>query len=137
MNLAIKGIRCKIHFLISAHHQFLSFIRMSVICYPHKPPLSTKQVAKLNFLKILMTFLLQNRSKNFLPLLIQVLLILPNLWILGFAMSFPQVKKYGGGASLHILFITLLEVQTITSRVLSSKTGQEKSWLEGKLLPQF
>ena len=92
-NLAIKGIRCKVHFLITAHHQFLSFTRMSVICYPHKPPLSTKQVAKLNFLKILMTFLLQNRSQNFLLLLIQVLLILPNLWILGFAMSFPQVKN--------------------------------------------
>ena len=66
-----------------------------MICYPHKPPLSTKQVANLNFLKILMTFILQNSSQNFLSRPIQVLLILPNLWILGFAMSFPQVKNMG------------------------------------------
>ena len=64
-NLAIKGIRCKIHFLITAHHQFLSFTRMSVICYPHKPPLSTKQVAKLKVLIIWWHFLCKIDLKTF------------------------------------------------------------------------
>ena len=64
-NLAIKGIRCKIHFLITAHHQFLSFTRMSVICYPHKPPLSTKQVAKLKVLIISWPFLCKIDLKTF------------------------------------------------------------------------
>ena len=50
---------------------------------------------------------MQNRSQNFLSLPIQVLLILPNLWILGFAMSFPQVKNISSHSIQRLKIATL------------------------------
>ena len=69
---------------------------MTVICYPHRQPLSTKQVKNALFGQNKFqdhTFCITATS-NVSRLPVQVLLILPNLWILGFAMSVPQVEHF-------------------------------------------
>ena len=111
-NLAIKGIRCKIHFLITAHHQFLSFTRMSVICYPHKPPLSTKQVATLKFHDL--SFAKQTSKPSFSSY--SGFADTSQPLDFGLCYVFPAGEKYGGISS-H--FIHRLKIATMNTRSTS------------------
>ena len=97
-------------FLITAHRQFRSFIRMSVICYPHKPPLSTKQVATLKFHDL--SFAKQTSKPSFSSY--SGFADTSQPLDFGLCYVFPAGEKYGGVSShfIHRLKIAIMKTRS-------------------------